>query len=397
MNNICSQNECTACFACANVCPKSAISFVENEYGILYPEINQNLCVNCYACEKVCPNKSKRTFVIPKSCYVAWRTDDKKRRRSASGGIANAFSEYIINKENGSVWGVETTSDFEAVFKEYTDISELEKTKGSKYVHSHILYELKTIKQRLNEEKKVLFIGLPCQVAGLLNYLGKDYDNLVTCDLICHGVLPGSYLQNEINFLRHKRHRAEIASCSFRDNAGSNFCFVLYNSQGRSCYRKQAYFQPYFSAFLQAVALRPNCNKCKYARPERISDITLGDYIGLGKDAPFSEKSINNSMVTINSGKGQDFWNSFIKDNVEIKSFERDYNKAVPFQPSLVKPFAPHSYTDKFLKKYKILGFAKAARKTFSTEIKIRNLKRMVYILLHLYKAPRKIIRCLKK
>ena len=91
MMDICPQSICTACFACANVCPKNAISFSENEYGALYPKINQSQCIDCHACEKVCPNNTERSFFVPLECYAAWRTDCEKRRRSASGGLANLF------------------------------------------------------------------------------------------------------------------------------------------------------------------------------------------------------------------------------------------------------------------------------------------------------------------
>ena len=180
MKEICPIKDCTACYACENICAKNAITFKQNEYGVLYPIINYRICIDCKLCVKVCPNNSVRQFKTPITCYAAYRNDNEKRKRSSSGGIANFFSEYVIEKQNGSVWGVQSAVDFEAIYKEYTDLDSLEKTKGSQYVHSHVHDQFKIIKERLNECKKVLFIGLPCQVAGLLNYLGKDYSNLIT-------------------------------------------------------------------------------------------------------------------------------------------------------------------------------------------------------------------------
>ena len=140
----------------------------------------------------------------------------------------------------------------------------------------------------------------------------------------------------------------------------------------------------------------PNCNECKYARPERIADITIGDYIGLGKDAPFDGITKNTSLVIINSERGEHFWELITATN-DIVSFKRDYNKAVPFQPSLNTPFPAHRYTRKLLDLYKEIGFAEASRKILFFDILIRRLKRIVYIFFHLYKIPRKIIQCLVK
>lgn len=396
--DICEKSKCTACYACFNACKKNAITFKEGKYGALYPVIDSEKCVNCNACRNVCPNNNERTFNIPLKCFAAYTTDDNKRRMSASGGIGNGFAEFCIDK-GGFFYGAVYKDDFEVVFKETQNFDELENFKGSKYVHSHINDTFAEIKQRLIEEKKVVFIALPCQIAGLNSFLKRNYDNLITVDLICHGVCPSLYLKNEISYIE-KRKRAKVKTCIFRNNAGLNFCFVLVNSNKTIVYKRGAYFNPYFRGFLTAVTLRENCYTCDYARKERISDITIGDFICLGKDATFSGNKDNASVVIVNTKKGLNFYNNFLSEHKDFVSVERDYSEAVKYGPSLNAPFQKHSLTDLFREQYERYGFAVAARKTLRFEIFKECIKKLCYMAFHfyrIYKLPSKILKRIKK
>lgn len=389
MTEICKKEKCTACYACFNVCRKNAIVFNKDEYGALSPEIDKNRCVDCGMCVRVCPNNNARNFLVPKKCYAAYSVDAEKRRFSASGGIATVLAEQIIT-EGGVFYGAKYTDKFEVIFEETQEKNELEEFKGSKYVHSHVKDSLTKIKQRLDAGLKVLFIALPCQIAGLKFFLAKEYENLVTIDLICHGVSPSEYLSSEISCISRKN-RAKVASCMFRNNAGSNYCFVLVNSNKAIVYRKPAYVNPYFRAFLQAISLRENCYTCDYARKERVSDITIGDFIGLGRDVPFDGNAHNASVVIINTEKGERFYSRCVENNKTLVSLERDYNEAVKYGPSLNAPFVKHPLYDIFRKNYKQFGFAAGIRKTLRLDIFKTQLKRVIYILTHFYKIPKKL------
>lgn len=396
--NICEKRKCTACYACFNVCKKNAISFKEDEYGALYPNIDPEKCVNCGACIKVCPNNNERIFYNPLKCFAAYIIDDKKRKMSASGGVGNGFAEFCIGN-GGYFYGAIYSENFEVIFRETQNFDEIEDFKGSKYVHSHINDTFTKIKQRLNDGNKVVFVALPCQIAGLKSFLKKDYDDLITIDLICHGVCPSSYLKSEILYLAKKK-AAKVKTCIFRNNAGLNFCFVLVNSNKTIVYKRGAYFNPYFRGFLTAVTLRENCYTCDYARKERISDITIGDYICLGKDTPFSGNKDNASVVIVNTEKGLNFYNNFLSENKDFVSAERDYSEAVKYGPSLNAPFQKHRLTDFFRENYERYGFAVAARKTLRFEIFKEGIKRLCYMSFHfyrIYKLPRKILKRIKK
>lgn len=396
--NICEKRKCTACYACFNVCKKNAISFKEDEYGALYPNIDPEKCVNCGACIKVCPNNNERIFYNPLKCFAAYIIDDKKRKMSASGGVGNGFAEFCIGN-GGYFYGAIYSENFEVIFRETQNFDEIEDFKGSKYVHSHINDTFTKIKQRLNDGNKVVFVALPCQIAGLKSFLKKDYDDLITIDLICHGVCPSSYLKSEISYLAKKK-AAKVKTCIFRNNAGLNYCFVLVNSNKTIVYKRGAYFNPYFRGFLTAVTLRENCYTCDYARKERISDITIGDYICLGKDAPFSGNKDNASVVIVNTEKGLNFYNNFLSENKDFVSAERDYSEAVKYGPSLNAPFQKHRLTDFFRENYERYGFAVAARKTLRFEIFKEGIKRLCYMSFHfyrIYKLPRKILKRIKK
>lgn len=394
---ICDKSKCTACYVCYNACKKEAITFEKNEFGALYPVVDESKCVKCGLCSKVCPNNNELEFRLPLKCFAAYTNDNKKRRMSASGGVGNGFAEFCI-KNGGVFYGALYNKDFEVVFKEAKETEDLEKFKGSKYVHSHINKTFSDIKQHLDAGENVVFVGIPCQIAGLNLFLRKNYENLITVDLICHGVCPSSYLSEEISFLEEKM-GTKVHSCIFRNNAGMNFCFVLVNSNKAIVYKKGAYFNPYFRGFLTAVTLRENCYTCNYARKERVSDITIGDFIGLGKDVPFEKNANNASVVIVNTEKGLSFYKNFLAQSDDFVSIERDYEEAVKYGPSLRAPFNKHKLTDTFRMNYIKYGFPEAARKTMQKEIVKDFFKRLGYMIMHfykIYKLPFKIIRRLK-
>lgn len=395
---ICEKKKCTACYACFNICSSNAIFFVKGSFGALYPQIDERKCVKCNSCIRVCPNNRDRNFFLPQECFAAYSLDVEKRKFSASGGVGNAFAELIVKKK-GYYYGATYIDNFEVIFEESADLEMLDKFKGSKYVHSHVKDSFSQIKRRLDEGNWVLFVALPCQIAGLLSFLNRSYEKLITVDLICHGVCPADYLQSEITYIAQKLN-SKVTSCMFRNNAGSNFCFTLLNSDKAIVYKKKAYYNPYFRGFLTAASLRDNCYDCDYAKKERISDITIGDFIGLGKDAVFHGDAQNVSVVLVNSDKGKAFYNECLKENQDILSIERDYGEALKYGPSLNAPFKRHRLYEDLMNNYRKYGFAIGARKTFYFEILIDRLKRLGYMIVHfykIYKLPKKLIHRVKR
>lgn len=397
---ICPHNICTGCFACVTVCPHNCITMLEDAYGELHPIIDESVCVHCGACLKTCPNNVELEFHYPMSCYASWITDIQKRMICASGGIGTIMSEYVIQR-GGVVFGSRYDENLTPIMTSTESIDELEKFKGSRYVQSIVGKEtFLNVKKQLKSGRIVLFIGTPCQIAGLKSFLKHDKENLITVDLICHGCTPTKYFKEEISEISIKHHLSNICDVRFRGNDGNNFCFTLWSSKKgkrRCLYKSQSYSSYYLGGFLLGVNLRENCYSCQYARKERISDITIGDFIGLGQDVPFEYPKSNVSSVTINTEKGRLFYTSVSNDKSELMNIERQYEERLQYGPSLLAPFAKHPLADKFRSAYLENGYVYASRQVLSQEVKIFKrkiqIKETCRILSYPYRMLRKMFR----
>ena len=202
MIKILDKKDCCGCNACVQKCPKHCITMKEDKEGFLYPNVDENVCIDCHICEKVCPVLNQNMERMPLNVYVGKNPNEEIRIKSSSGGLFTMLAEQVID-DIGVVFGA-TFNEKWTVVHDYVETKEgLAKFRGSKYVQSNIGNSFKKAMDFLNEGRKVLFSGTPCQIAGLKNYLRKDYDNLITVDFICHGVpSPGvfrTYLQEEID------------------------------------------------------------------------------------------------------------------------------------------------------------------------------------------------------
>ena len=400
---ICPHNECTGCYACVSSCKHDCIKMEEDELGAIHPYVDDDKCVNCGACRKVCPNNAPLDFKYPTACYASWITDKEKRRICASGGIGTTMSEYVINN-GGVVFGSRYNESLVPIMTFTERLEELEHFKGSRYVQSLVGNDtFIQVKKFLKDNRQVLFIGTPCQIAGLKSFLRKDYANLITVDLICHGVCPTKYFTEEIDYLSRKYKLENIADARFRGNDGNNYRLTLWDKARRKLFPRNNYREKllrlsesqqfYIWGFLLGVTLRENCYSCKYARPERISDITIGDFIGLGKQVPFEYPKGNVSSVTINTKKGDVFYKSVSDSNETLKNVERNYEERLEYRPSLVEPFYRHPLSAKFIEDYKQEGYVRAIRHTLNGFLLKRQIKLYLNYWTYIYRVPRKIIK----
>lgn len=391
MEIICPPEKCTGCYACANVCPVSCIAMQKDDLGAIHPVIDQNRCIDCKLCQKTCPTNRHFVFNQPLECFAAWRTNDNKRKFSASGGIGALMAEYVISK-GGIVFGTKYNDRLIPVTTEARTLEEIEYFKGSKYVLSVVGNAFKEIKRALQENRLVLYIATPCQIAGLKGFLKKDYDNLMAIDLICHGVCPTSYFEDEINYIKKIHNIPTVTNVSFRGNGKDQGKYLYFHlnlfNKNKIVYNKVANWEYYFSGFLKGITLRNNCYICPYARPERISDITIGDFIGLGIDIPFPGPAHNNTAVIVNNEKGSSFlMNIQAAHLTELNLVKRDYAEAVKYGPSLKAPFPKHPLTDRFQKLYIQMGFVKAIRSVLRASVLKLKIEKI------LIKAPLKAFR----
>lgn len=389
---ICKKDKCTGCYACVNVCPKECITMQCDEYGELHPVVDKAKCIECNLCVKSCPNNYELEFRLPKHCYASWITDTKKRKLCASGGVGTMMSEYVINHENGVVYGTRYDDELNPVTTSAETAAELEAFKGSKYVHSSVGQSYKEIKSHLKGRRMVLYIATPCQIAGLYSYLKRDYDNLITVDLICHGVNPSSYLKDEIDYLKKRKNFKNVTNCRFRTNDRNDFSLTLWDKE-KLLYKSRAYHQPYFCGFTMGVTMRENCYTCNYARPERVSDITIGDFIGLGKLESFNYNVKNTSSVFLNTDKAVYFYSKILKAESGYISIERKLEERLIYKPSLIHPFERHELASVFRENYIEYGFVKASRMTLRKILIINKIKNILTIP---QRAIRKIYRMIK-
>ena len=212
-NFICDRNLCTGCTACFNKCPVSAIKMEENDEGFLYPVIDENLCINCGLCKKICPVNNVNDCVnTGESLQYIAAAPDNVRKISSSGGMFNIVATYVLNS-GGYVCGVVYDDNMNAVHILTNDKQDVLRMSGSKYVQSYPGNCFQQIKEKLDKNIKVLFTGCPCQVAGLKQYLNKEYENLITMDLICHGTPSPELLKK---FLKEEYQNEKVLDVNFR-------------------------------------------------------------------------------------------------------------------------------------------------------------------------------------
>ena len=249
---LCKRENCTGCFACFNVCPKNAIYMKEDIYGYIYPEIDTKKCIECHLCEKICPVLNKVNFKNYQKCFAGFSKNTRIRNNSSSGGIATVFSEKIL-KSGGIVYGASFKDNCEVEHIRITNIEDLHKLQGSKYVHSYIKDSFKKAKKDLENKKKVLFIGTPCQIAGLKNFLNKEYNNLLLIDIICHGVPSQKYLKDEILYINKN---LDIDEIRFRKN---NIYQLSLVKKGKELINQTIETSPYLDSFIKTLDIRDNC------------------------------------------------------------------------------------------------------------------------------------------
>lgn len=358
---ICNKEKCTACGACLCICSKGAIAMVKDDLKKTYAVIDADACVNCGVCKKICPSNNTPELRMAKECYAIWSKNTEYARNCASGGLATGFAEAVM-KDNGVVFGTRF-SNGEFIF-DSTDKVEFSKFKGSKYVQVNTGDIYKTIKSALQSGKKTLFVGTPCQVSGLKAYLQKDYNNLITVDIICHGTPPFEYLKEYMNSITKEL----VTNVTFRGK--KDFFLTLY-SEEREIYSKFSGEDIYYAAFLQGVTYRDNCYSCIYARPERVGDLTIGDFWGLDKNTMKNKYDGRISVLLVNNSKGTQFFDK-IKDGFIYE--KRELEEAFKSNGQLTHPTKRHQDRDEFEANYRKYGFVKAA-KTKSIKKQIRKYK----------------------
>lgn len=340
---ICPSDECTGCFACMNKCPRDAIECVTDIYGRTLPQINIEKCIQCGQCKDVCPQINPVKLSNQIHCYAAQRSEESKRIQSASGGIGAILTEYFL-QNNDVVYGAVVSEDGVVIHKRADDLKMGEKFRKSKYVQSYIGYVYRDVQDQLKRGKKVLFTGTPCQIAGLKNYLGHEYDDLYCVDIICHGTPPMQYLKEHIRTVTGGQAVDEI---TFR--GGKKDYYLTLKNADMILYSRDRFHDKYFYAFLNGINNRENCFTCCYTRKERSGDLTIGDFWGLDRSTLKTKQTGNVSVILVNSKKGERLFH-FVSKSLVYE--ERSVDEAIEGNPQLRRSSIRHKSRSKFLRVY---------------------------------------------
>ncbi len=352
------KNICTGCGACRNICPINAIEMKPDSEGFLCPEIIKDVCIECGRCYSICPSVQPVNKPSARSKIFAAYYDDEARMKSSSGGVFTALAKYAFSK-GGSVVGAAWTEEHRVKHIIINDESNLDRLRRSKYMQSEIGDTFRKVKELLDKQSFVLFSGCPCQVAGLYAYLGKKPENLLTVDIVCHGVPSPLAFENYLKDIAQGR---EVTDINFRDKSRgwgstSNISF----SDGTKYY-KGCNDDPYYIAFLNGISTRPSCGTCKYASPVRIGDITLGDFWGVSEIDPSYNDNKGTNLVMLNSLKGEKIFEE-IKDRFNLVRevpFDAAIELAKRRNGQLIAPRPSHKNRNRFFKLMEEDNFSKA-------------------------------------
>lgn len=332
------KKDCNGCGVCELICPKKCIKMVMDSEGFLYPEIDESNCIKCGKCRRVCSNFPKKNDYKIKA-YATKNIDEKDRKDSTSGGMFKILVEYVINN-SGVVFGVKLNENLVAVHDYACTIEECKEFSTSKYVRSDLNNSYSKVKEFLNQKIQVLFTGTPCQIQGLRNYLEKDYENLILCEIICHAnpspKILKMYLKNS-----ELKYGKKIKNIYFRskNKEMNNGAYIEFDDGSKIS------MDAYIRAFTgEQLINRPSCNNCKFVDSNRKSDFTIGDFWGIKNVFPGFDDGKGISLLTVNTLKAQNIFNvinnKMVYKETEVeKAFSYNHNSNLPQSTKRIKFF----------------------------------------------------------
>lgn len=326
---------CTGCSACYNSCSFNAISMESDKEGFLYPLIDIKKCTSCGVCYKICPAKDeidKDNEII--KVYAGQCKDKDLLMRSSSGGIFASIANYILESE-GVVFGCCQDDKFNIKHISIKNKDELYKLQGSKYIQSDVGKTYYEAKQYLLDNKLVLYCGTPCQIDGLKCYLDKKYYNLITIDLVCHGITNNKLFKDYIDFYEI-RNSIKITEYKFRHKDKKNLYYHgLMTFVKNNRIRKKRLLNNrdlYSYLYIYGYNHRLSCGKCKYASIYRNSDLTIGDYWGLETVHPELDGTKGFSVILVNTKYGEN-----LISKADINIYNSSVDKAIKRNPNMIK------------------------------------------------------------
>lgn len=315
MNKILENTDlCTGCTACQSSCPVEAIEMVKNAKGFLYPEINQKICIDCARCKNVCPILNQKNKKSLGKTYAGYTKDSLAHKKSSSGGIFAELAKWVL-EQNGCVYGAAFDHSMTLRHIRVTSLNDLDSILGSKYVQSDLGHVFADVRADLKDDQLVLFCGTSCQVAGLKSYLGHEYSNLLTADLICHGVPSPEMFQIYLSQVVSDK----VTDYQFRNkDRGLKKQETLIVGETGELLRQPTQENKYYQGFLKNLYIRPSCHSCTFKGLNRVSDFTLGDYWAVREYDPDLANDYGTSCIIVHSPKGEEIL-SRLQERLKIK------------------------------------------------------------------------------
>ena len=367
----CQDSRCTGCSACEAVCPAGAITMKENEEGFLFPSMDETKCIECHKCHSSCQVFGKMESVGNQH-YYAIKNNDDIRKNSSSGGVFYALAKKTL-ADSGVVCAAGMDESFHVYHMFAEDEKGLAPMRGTYYVQSNLGNSYRRIRDYLEKETEVLFVGTACQVAGLKKYLCKEYDQLLTCDILCHGAPSPMVFERFIRFLGSC---GRVTEFRFRNKAlGWKGYHVSAIIDGKPV-KDNLWLQSFNNLFSHNMINRLSCGECAFANYDRCGDITIGDFWGLEKSRPELLDPLGVSLVITNTEKGR-----YAIDGLDFQE-KTEVRKEETAQRSLTKPAPVSSKRTQVFQNLRIKGYRETARRYAEVGIRgrLKNTLRKAYI-----------------
>ena len=403
------KHKCCGCEACVQICPKQCISFIEDEEGFCYPHIDRTTCIDCGLCEKACPVLQQAEQKEPLKVYAAKNTNEEEILKSSSGGIFILLAKETL-RQGGVVFGAKFNKKWEVVHDYAETIEDIQSFMGSKYVQSRIGNTYAQAKKFLKQGRKVLYTGTSCQIAGLKKFLRKDYDNLFTVDVICHGVPSPKAWRKYIDEIKENARKGknsvssslihsisegdasnvQIESISFRDKrtGWKKYSFALTLAEASADGKKNtvslshiANEDPYMQLFLRNLILRPSCYQCPAKNGKSQSDLTIADFWGIERCHPDFDDERGVGLMMVHSEKGKQAIQS-----LPLKLLEVSFEDAIASNPSYITSVAEPQKRKQCFNYLNLSNktLSKIVEKIFMPSLEIRIKQKILRILRHI-------------
>lgn len=319
---LCEPELCTGCTACASICPKGCITMAPDENGFLCPVVEAEKCVGCGLCEKSCPviSPMRATMTLPRA-YAAYSLDEVIRLDSSSGGVFTEIARSVL-KDGGAVFGAAYNERFEVCHICAESETELARLRGAKYAQSDLQDVFAQVKERLDRGQQVLFSGTPCQVSGLMAYLRKPYENLLTVDFVCHSVPSPMAWQAYVTYRAQQDNGGnlpESINLRSKETGWSRYQYSnLFEYANGKKHTARSGESLYMKLFVGGYINRESCTNCQFKGYKRVSDLTIGDFWGIWDIAPEMDDNKGTSVVLVQSERGAKMMER-LKDKLEQK------------------------------------------------------------------------------